>query len=73
MNARRITLYLALATMAFPLHACVKNRATGKSQLNMLTRAEEIQIGEQAMGQMTEEYGGEVPDAVLRQYVSTAR
>lgn len=58
------------AAAALPLAGCVTNAATGKSQLNLLSRSDEIQIGDDAMPQLIEQYGGEVPDPFLRQYIS---
>jgi predicted Zn-dependent protease len=52
------------------LGACSTNPATGKRQLNVLSRAEEIQIGEDAKGELTTGYGGQVPDASVQAYVT---
>ncbi|GAB4383928.1 MAG: hypothetical protein Kow0022_05010 [Phycisphaerales bacterium] len=60
---------LALVTVASGLMGCSSNPTTGRSQLNLLSRDEEIAIGEQAKGQLTTEYGGAVPDAELQAYV----
>ena len=67
---RTPALLLLAGAVSLPLVGCVTNKATGKSQLNLLSRSEEVQIGDDAMPQLVQEYGGEVPDAFLRQYVS---
>ncbi len=62
---------LALAALAtLSLGACRTNPATGKPQFNTLSRSQEIEIGNEAMPQLIEQYGGEVPDPYLQQYVS---
>lgn len=48
---------------------CSTNPATGKRQLNLLSRSEEIAIGEESMPQLIDTYGGEVPLAGPRAYV----
>lgn len=60
---------LALMT-ALNLTGCRTNEATGRSQLIVLSHEQEIALGEEAMPELVKEYGGEVPDAVLREYVS---
>lgn len=52
------------------LGGCVTNSATGHSQLNVLSREEEIEIGRSSMPELIKEYGGIVPDPALREYVS---
>ncbi len=52
---------------------CVRNTATGKLQFNSLSRAEEIQLGEEAKNSLTDQYGGMVndaPDYALQAYVT---
>ncbi len=66
----RRLLPLALALLAAPwLAGCVTNPATGKSQLNALSREEEIQMGEAAQSEIIPQYGGAVDDAALQAYV----
>lgn len=48
---------------------CVTNAATGRSQLNMLSREQEIQLGTESAGALTESYGGAVDDPALTAYV----
>jgi len=52
------------------LGACSTNPATGRSQLNLLSRTEEIQIGQEAAPELTVAYGGEVPSEELTAYVT---
>ena len=61
---------LALAT-AGPLGACAYNPTTGKNQFVGMTQEQEVAAGLSAKPQITEEFGGEVPDAELRKYVDT--
>lgn len=49
---------------------CSTNPATGRSQLNLLSRAQEISIGAEAQPQLVSQYGGEVQDQQLRAYVA---
>lgn len=69
-TARRVVSLLALCALIVPAAGCVKNAATGRSQFNLLSEKEEIQLGEEAKGQLTEEYGGKVKDPALQAYVS---
>lgn len=61
---------IALLSLVAPLAGCVKNAATGRSQFNLLSREEEVQLGEEAKGQLTDEYGGRVKDPALQSYVT---
>lgn len=61
---------VALAVLGAGVGGCSTNEATGRSQLVLLSRDWEIQTGLEAAPQMTEEYGGVVADAGLRQYVT---
>lgn len=63
-------LFLALITVGAGLVGCSSNPTTGRSQLNLLSRDQEIAIGEEAKGQLTAEYGGAVSDAQLQKYVT---
>lgn len=70
---RRLTRSLAAATLLVGstlLGACSTNPATGRSQLNLLSRTEEIQIGQEAAPELTIAYGGEVPSQELQAYVT---
>ncbi|MFG0258128.1 MAG: M48 family metalloprotease [Phycisphaerales bacterium JB043] len=69
----RPTMLLALTSLLLApsaLTGCSTNAATGKRQLNLLSRSQEISIGTNAMSQLTTGYGGEVPSAGAREYVN---
>jgi len=63
-------IWLALLGAAALLGACSTNEATGRRQLDYYSREDEIAIGLEAGPQLTQEYGGEVTDAALRDYVT---
>jgi len=48
---------------------CVTNAATGRSQLNLLSRDEEIALGAQEGAKMTQAYGGAITDPQLSGYI----
>lgn len=48
---------------------CVKNPATGRSQLSFYSKQEEIEMGTQAMPGIVKEFGGAYPDAEAQAYV----
>jgi predicted Zn-dependent protease len=50
---------------------CSVNPVTGRRQFNSLSREQEIQIGEEAMPQLVEGYGGAVEDAGVRRYMDS--
>jgi len=60
---------LLLGALLFSLTGCSTNPATGKSQFNVLSTAEEINIGNEAAPQFLAEYGGPIPDQGIQQYV----
>lgn len=66
---RRIAIAGALVALAWS-GACTTNAATGKRQLNLLSRSEEIAIGQEAQPDLIASYGGEVPHAGAREYVA---
>lgn len=49
---------------------CTTNPTTGRKQFNALSRDEEIKMGVDAKPEMMSQYGGEVKDPALRQYIS---
>jgi predicted Zn-dependent protease len=67
---RRVVGVMTLGILGLAMGGCVTNAATGRSQLNVLSREEEVSIGEQSMPALIKEYGGVVPDPALRQYVA---
>ncbi|MFM9958897.1 MAG: M48 family metalloprotease [Phycisphaerales bacterium] len=69
MNRSAAFTLLALAGAALAA-ACATNVATGKLQFTGMPRSQEIALGAQEGPKLTAAYGGEVPDQVLRDYVS---
>ena len=72
---RRLLPMLACALCAFVgplLGGCTVNEATGESRLAIgyLSRGQQIALGEEAMPQLTQEYGGSVPSPQINAYVS---
>ncbi|MBL0920562.1 MAG: M48 family peptidase, partial [Phycisphaerales bacterium] len=57
-HAARFVALLGIAAVSLPLHGCVTNAATGRTQLNALSRDEEIALGTEAGPQLAVEYGG---------------
>lgn len=49
---------------------CSTNPATGRLQFDTYSTQEEIALGNSAKPQLTKEYGGEIKDSVLRDYVT---
>lgn len=74
MHARLSPLKAALALVgALLVNAqvgCSTNPATGRSQLNLMSRSQEIALGEEAKSQLTGEYGGSIGDASINTYFS---
>lgn len=60
----------ALPLLCLGLGACSTNPTTGRSQLNMLSRDDEIKMGIESQPEMLKEYGGAVPNADARAYVT---
>ncbi|KAA0214684.1 MAG: M48 family peptidase [Leptolyngbya sp. PLA3] len=69
MRSLRLFRLLPALLLGASLVGCSSNPTTGRSQFNLLSRDEEIAIGEEAKGQLTAEYGGAVPDAQTQAYV----
>ncbi len=67
----RLLATTALLISALALPACVTNPATGDRQLNFLSQAEEVAIGQRATGEIVNAYGGEIDDAAIQNYVSS--
>ncbi len=70
MNRSAAFTLVALAGAAIVAYGCAKNAATGRTQFNVLSRDQEVAMGMQAGPELTASYGGEVPDQVLRDYVT---
>lgn len=70
---RRLATPLLAAVVALApllLTACTTNTATGERQLNVLSREEEIRIGEDAAPKFLKQGGGEIPDKEIQRYVA---
>lgn len=67
---RRLFLLLASGVAALVIGACSTNPTTGRTQLDMLSREDEIKMGIDSKPEMLKEYGGEVPNADARAYVT---
>jgi predicted Zn-dependent protease len=61
---------IVLAAAAAIQSGCTTNIATGRSQLDYLSREDEIAIGQEAAPQLTQEYGGAVTDPAINAYVT---
>ncbi len=66
-----VVLAAAMAGTLLTAVGCSVNPVTGRRQFNSLSREQEIQIGEEAMPQLIEGYGGEVPDENVRRYLDS--
>jgi predicted Zn-dependent protease len=67
---KRFSTLIGLFAIALPLlGGCSTNLATGRSQLNLLSRSGEIAIGTDAAPALVEEYGGEVANERVSAYV----
>lgn len=69
----RLTRTLAAAALLVGstlVGACTTNAATGRTQLNVLSRSEEIQLGQEAAPELIVAYGGRVPSDELQAYVT---
>jgi predicted Zn-dependent protease len=64
------TLFVAAVIGASFLTGCTTNPTTGRSQLTMLSREDEMSIGASQGPELTKEFGGEVQNASLRNYVT---
>lgn len=70
-TAWRRALITALTLAAsIPLAGCSTNAATGQRQFNALSRDQEIALGTESMGILTEEYGGAVANAEVSTYMT---
>lgn len=66
----KAALALAGALLLCAQIGCTTNPATGRSQLNLMSRSQEIALGEEAKSQLTGEYGGAIGDASIVTYFS---
>lgn len=65
----RFSLLLVILLGAPLLTACTTNQATGRFQLNTLSREQEINIGEEGQREIVPQYGGAVANEALQSYV----
>lgn len=68
MSRARVAGVLMMGVLV-PMWGCTTNPTTGKSQFNMLSREQEIQIGTENTPAMVQEHGGVVANADLQAYV----
>jgi predicted Zn-dependent protease len=66
----RMFCVLFVAVSMLILGGCQTNAATGRSQFQFFSRAEEISLGAQSQPQLVQEFGGTVPDQQLQAYVT---
>lgn len=66
---RTLLLVIVLAAASIVGPGCSTNPATGKSQLNMLSTDQEVAIGEENAPKFLKEYGGQLPDAQVVEYI----
>lgn len=66
----RATTLLAVALPAL-LAGCVTNQATGRYQLDVYSKAAEVQLGEEVALQLKDQLGEPIADTTIRNYVST--
>lgn len=62
--------FSVLVVLVASVIGCETNAATGRSQALMYTRSEEIQIGDENKGPLTEEFGGAIVRPELHGYVA---
>ncbi|MCA9311560.1 MAG: M48 family metalloprotease [Phycisphaerales bacterium] len=68
---KRLLAIVIVATAACEMVGCTTNAATGRSQFNLLSRSEEIALGEQSMEELIAGYGGRVSSPALQEYVAS--
>ncbi len=68
-SIHKLAVMLILGVM-MGLTGCSVNPATGQRQLNAISTSQEISMGAQAAPQFIQSYGGEVPSANVRNYVT---
>ena len=69
-SGRRLAGMLAGVLVALGAVGCTVNPATGERIFTLYSWGQETQLGAQAFAPMVQEYGGEVPDAQLRDYTT---
>lgn len=71
MKRNGLLLLIAVMGMSAAMSGCSSNPATGERQLSLISREQEIAMGEEAAPQFKEEFGGEVPSRRLQEYVTS--
>ena len=69
MNRKYMPMRLLVVLMLL-VAGCVTNKETGKSQWIVLEEDKEIELGKEAAPKFLEEYGGDIPSAPIREYVT---
>jgi len=65
----KLALLLVIVACLIPPAGCSENPVTGKRQILLISREQEIAMGEEAAPRFEEEFGGKVPDESLQRYV----
>lgn len=65
----RVAGMIVVGALAAGLGACSQNQTTGRNQLVSLSRDEEVSVGASEGPKLTQEFGGEVQNPLLRAYV----
>jgi predicted Zn-dependent protease len=68
---RSIVVVAALAAAAGTFAGCAVNPVTGQRELSLISREQEIKMGEEAAPKFAEEFGGPVRNEALQTYVRT--
>lgn len=71
MRPIRLIAAIALGFGGLVSSGCETNKATGRSQFLIMSWTQEVALGAEAAPQLTSEYGGEVSNARLNQYVES--
>jgi len=61
--------WVLASVLVVMLPGCIKNDATGRTQFNVLSSAQEVEMGLAAKPQIVQEFQGSVADPVLNAYV----
>lgn len=70
LSACMLLLALTLALSPLAMTGCSTNPATGEQQINILSKDQEIQMGEQNAPKMLKEMGGEIPSQTIQKHVA---
>ena len=67
---KKTSIFVLFLAMLVMLPACTTNKATGRSQPNVLSPKDEARIGEAVAPKMVQSFGGELPQPEVRAYVT---